>query len=411
MSTELEALPGVLATRRSPLHDQLVRQGAQFGVSGEWAYPLWFDRGTVGSSSLRQARRLAHADEHRLARSTVGVFDVSLLGHLLLVGPSSMAVLNRLSTSNLDVPVGRVVYTQWCNDDGLIQADVIIARTRADRFMVVVGDTVQTRCRDMLEAEAATRDDVHVVDMTSGYAVITIAGPRAELVMGRLTGEPVGVETFAPMRVRDMFLRGRPATVMTVSYTGERSFEVHVPTEYAASLYRDIGAAAAAERGGPCGIDAMYSLGTENGSLDYDYDLDDTVTPLEAGLGHLIAWDKPEGFRGEPALVRQRLAGLLHTRILGVHGPSELGDEPSNRLLRGDIVFRNDVPVGRVLSATFGFTMRAPIAMVKVHHVEGVTELWVEDGEWQVEHCGIRMSVKPFSERTTAAARAAAWPR
>ena len=329
-----------------------------------------------------------------------------MLGHLLVVGPGSLLALNRLSTSEVDVAVGRIVYTQWCDDDGRIQADVIIARVRSDRFLVVVGDTVQTRCRDMLEAEAERRDDVHIVDMTSGYAVITIAGPRAELVMGRLTGEPVGVDTFAPMRVRDLVLHGHPVIVMTVSYTGERSFEIHVPTEYAASLYLDICSAVADERGGPCGVDAMYSLGTEHGSLDYDYDLDATVTPLEAGLGHLIAWEKPSGFRGRAALVRQRSAGPLQTRIIGVRGPSERVPNWTLPCRRGDLVLRNGVVVGQVLSATYGFSLGAAVAVVKVHHDDGITESWIDEGQWQVDQGANLIPVEPFSERRNVTASA-----
>ena len=391
--------------RRSPLHDLVARQGARFGLSCGWAYPLWFG-GRAETSPADRA--LAHATEHLLTRRTVGIFDVSLLSQILVIGLEGVVLLNRLSTSNIDVEVGRVVYTQWCNDDGLIQADVIIARLRTDRFMVVVGDTVQQRCMDLLNAavtkhhNVAEHTNVHVVDVTSAYAVITIAGPKAEAVMGHLAADPVPTSAFAPMRVRDMVLAGRPSMVMTVSYTGERSFEAHVPAEYAAALYTDITTAAAAEGGGPCGIDAMYSLGTENGSLDYDYDLDGTVTPLEAGLGRLVAWDKVGGFVGREALDRQRQSGPLRTRIIGAR-TTPAGDRSPAPFQRGDIVYRHDVAVGRVLSGTIGHTVNAAVGMLKLHHVDGITDRWL-DADWHIDHHGTRLPVTLFSGRLHATA-------
>jgi heterotetrameric sarcosine oxidase gamma subunit len=401
VNSPFEVPHGALATRRSPLHVDLARQGAQLGVSCGWAYPLWFDRDPNGGSQLNRA--VAHASEHRMTREAVGVFDVSLLGQILVIGARSASLLNHLSTNNVDVAIGRVVYTQWCNDEGLIQADVIVARVSADRFMVVVGDTVQERCLEMLEAATAAHRNVHVVDVTSAFAIITIAGPRAEAVMGHLTTENIGVNEFAPMRVRNMVLAERKTIVMTVSYTGERSFEIHVPTEYAASLYTEVSTAAAEEGGGPCGIDAMYSLGTENGSLDYDYDLDGTVTPIEAGLSAHIAWDKPGGFVGQGALDTQRQSGPLRTRIFTVRSGS-----PEHAFRRGDVVFRDDVVVGYVLSATAGHTVKAHIGMVKLHHPSGITEAWLDANNWHIDHQGKRVRVSLFPGRLHATSFASA---
>jgi glycine cleavage system aminomethyltransferase T len=396
VSTQNEALHGALATRRSPLHDQLARQGARFGTSGDWAYPLWFAH---GDGTTPAARHAAHEAEHLRTRRTVGVFDVSLLGHLLVVGPDATSLLNRVSTSQIDVEIGRIVYTQWCNEAGLIQADVIVARLRADRFMVVVGDTVQRRCVELLEASTtAHHENAHVIDITSGYAIITIAGPKSEAVMQRLDTHDSDLHTLAPMRALELSIGKRPVIVMTVSYTGERSFEVHVPTEYAAALYAEISAAAVAEGGGPCGVDAMYSLGTENGSLDYDYDLDGTVTPLEAGLGHLIGWDKPAGFVGRDALDLQRLAGPLRTRIIGAR-TCPFGDGVPTPFRRGDVVFRHDVPVGHVLSATVGHSVNAVVGMIKLHHAGGITEEWLSADHWHIDHQGVRLPVSFFSGR------------
>jgi heterotetrameric sarcosine oxidase gamma subunit len=404
MNSPYEVPLGALATRRSPLHADVARQGAHFGLSCGWAYPLWFDRDPAGISRLN--RSVAHAAEHRMTRETVGVFDVSLLGQILVVGAGGVDLLNQLSTNNIDVAVGRAVYTQWCSDDGRIQADVIIARLDTDRFMVVVGDTVQARCLDMLAAAATTYPYVHVVDVTSGYAIITIAGPKAEAVMRTLTNESVDLAAFPPMRVRNVTISGRQATVMTVSYTGERSFEVHVPTEFAAALYAEICDAAGTEGGGPCGIDAMYSLGTENGSVDYDYDLDDSVTPIEAGLGHLIAWHKPGGFVGQEALQRQRENASLRTRIFGVRstgGHTSFG--------RSDVVYRNDLAVGYVLSATFGYTVHAAVGMIKLHHEQGITDDWLCDGQWHIDHRGGRVPVTLFTGRLHATSLAGSAPR
>ena len=361
--------------RRSPFHDRMAAQGAQFGLSSGWAHPLWFDLDSAGPS----VRHRSHEQEHRATREAVGLYDVSLLSHVLVIGSDATKVLNWLSTSEMDVALGRAIYTQWCDVNGMTLNDLIVVRQDHDRYLLVVGDTIQERTLGMVQAAIDKLSaSAFIVDITSGLSLLSVAGPLAREVLQPLIAESLSNASFPNMTCQDVSFGDVPVTAMRVSFTGEMTWELHVGAEYAPAIYEQLSEVVVEAGGRLCGFDAIYSCGTEKGCLDYDYNLDESVTPLEAGIGFTIAWDKPGGFCGRDALLAQR-AGPTIVRLLYV-----CADDSRARFGEHDELIRNHDVVGRNSMATYGFTVGAMIAVAKVHCQDGVTHQWLNDGTWAV---------------------------
>ena len=366
--------------RRSPLHDLLADRGAVFAGTCSWRYPLWFRRPSTPD------RDAALRHEHHLVRHLVGVIDCSCLAHVLIAGPGALTVINWLSTSNLDTKIGKVTYTQWCGDDGRILVDAIVDRRGPDAFVVTVNDTLQQRTLHLLES--ALTDlcvDAVIVDQTSAWSTIVVAGPLAAHVLAPLVTVDLDEAAFATRTAVSTTIAGAPVTIMRVSYVGELSFELHIPTEYAWSVGSILLPRCEALGGGAVGLDAMYALGTEAGMLDYDYNLAEHFTPIEAGLGFTISWLKPGGFRGSDALARQAQLGSPTTRLAF----ATMTYSPSDSIMRrkhliGGGVSRNGQRVGDVLSVDRCFEIEHDVAVVAVRSPGGVSDDWLHDGTWFV---------------------------
>jgi sarcosine oxidase, subunit alpha len=291
-----EALVQFSPHRHSPFHRLLEARGAVFDGTSNWRYPLWF------ATDASTDRWTAMRHEQSLVRNSVGVFDGTCLAQILIAGPDSLRLLNQLSTREMDIKPGTATYAQWCDDNGRMLLDAIVTRSSIDRFEVAVNDTLQATTYALATNMAAQIDAaVVVLDCTSAIASLIVSGPLSRSVLQPLTMHSLSNDAFPAMRAELIELAGAPVTVSRISYMGELTFELHIPTEFGWSVASTVLERVDDAGGGTVGLEAVYALGTEHGMLDFDYSIDDTVTPLEAGLSRGTAWDKPEGFRGQAA--------------------------------------------------------------------------------------------------------------
>jgi glycine cleavage system aminomethyltransferase T len=371
--------------RRSPLHQQLVDGGAVFGSSADWSYPLWFRSSGDGlveecAGGGDAVRLNAVRIEHLAARSGVGLFDVSLLSKFLVEGRDAELLLSWLSTNQLDVPVGKVVYTPWCDEDGSITADVTITRVTRTRFLVIGTDTVQRDLAGQLQRGAERLvSDVAITDVTSGSGVISVQGPNARLLLERLTDADLSSIAFGYLRAQTIEVAGVDVYAVRVTFTGDLGWELYVPTEYTAHVYNEMFDAADGLGARPCGIDSMYSMGSEKGYLDYGYSLRPGTTPIEANLRFTIDWKKERGFQGLDALIAQRDAGPPMRRIVLVRTSSvAMVARPGERVLR------NGVDVGQVIAMEAGHSVGGGVGYAMVRAVAGVSDEWLTAGAWSL---------------------------
>jgi heterotetrameric sarcosine oxidase gamma subunit len=392
--------------RRTPLHDRLAAAGAHFGVSAGWEYPEWFAGAgvTPGEPEPTWARQESFervAAEHRVVREGVGVMDMTLMSKYSVVGPDAAAVLSRLSTADTDREVGRVVYTQWLDSSGGIQADLTVTRLGADRFLVVASDVIHRRVAAMIRRATEPGEHAYVTDVTSASVLLSVQGPRSRELLQRLTPADLSNEAFGYLTARFIELDYARVLAARVTYVGELGFELHVPTEYAPALYDTLMAAGADLGVSPVGLAAMGGLRLEKGYRDFGVDIDNTDNPLTVGLGFTVAWDKPGGFVGRDALVALRGAGPRPGAMVSL-----LLDDPQVQLFGNEPVLVDGAWVGYVRAAGYGHTLGGAVGLAVVEYADGVTEDWLATTKFTVDCAeqpvGARLSLRPLYDPSRA---------
>ncbi|MGA0595882.1 GcvT family protein [Enterovirga sp. CN4-39] len=385
--------------RRSSLHDRLKAAGACFGEVAGWERPNWYaPKGEAAEYRYSYGRQNwfeYSAAEHRTVREAVGLFDQSSFAKYVVEGPDAEKVLNRICANDVAVPVGKIVYTQWLNERGGIEADLTVTREADDRYLVVTAAATQTRDLAWLKRNIPAEARVVAYDVTSAHAVLGVMGPRARDLLGPLTDADLSNEAFpfATSQIIDLgYARIRASRI---TYVGELGWELYIPTEFAQGVYDRIASAGEAHGLKLAGYHAMNSLRMEKGYRHWGHDITDEDTPLEAGLGFAVAMNKPGEFIGREALLRQKERGL--TRRLVQFSL----DDPEPLLYHNEPILRDGTIVGRVTSGMFGHTIGRSIGLGYVENRgEVVTADFINGGGFEIEVAGSRFkataSLKPF---------------
>ncbi len=396
--------------RRSAIHDRLAALGARFGQSAGWEYPLWFagpdappDDAPTETTWGRARSFETVADEHRAVREAVGVMDMSLMSTFSVEGPDALALLNRLSTSDIDVELGRVVYTQWCDVDGGILADLTVTRLAADRFVVVASDVSHRRVERMLRLGLQPGEFAVTTDVTAGTTLLSVQGPRSRELLQSLSPDDWSDEAFPYLSAREREVGSSRVLALRVTYLGELGYELHIPADQGVSVWETLVEAGEAYGLRQVGLLAMGSLRLEKGYRDYGVDIENTDDPLIAGLGFTIAWDKPGGFTGREALLERRADRTSRMVHVLLHDPAPL-------LHAGEPVLLDGTWVGYVRAGAYGHTLGASVGLAVVDHEGGVTKEWLASNSFEVDIAGERfpatLSLRPFYDPDRARIRA-----
>jgi glycine cleavage system T protein len=376
--------------RKSPLHDRLASRGACFGETAGWERPNWYAPAGVEPRydySYGRQNWFAHsAAEHRAVRERVGLFDQSSFGKFLLQGRDAERVMSRLSSNDVAVTPGRVVYTQWLNERGGIEADLTVTRLAEDAYLIVTSATGQVRDFHWLHSHIDADERAIATDVTSAYAVIGVMGPQARALLQSLSPDDLSNDAFPFGTAREIDLAYARVRAARLTYVGELGWELYVPTEFALGVFDAI--AEAGERFGlaMAGYHAMNSLRMECGYRHWGHDIGDEDTPLEGGLGFAVAFDKKGGFIGRDALLRRRETGLGRRLVqfaLKDAGGMLYHDEP---------IIRDGVIVGRLTSGMFGHTIGRALGMGYVLHPSVAEPSFIRAGKWEIEIAGERHS-------------------
>ena len=385
--------------RKSTLHDRLAAAGACFGEVAGFERANWF--AAAGSAARyeysygRQNWFGACAGEHRAVREAVGLFDQSSFAKFLLKGPDAPRVLGRLSANDVDVPVGRIVYTQWLNERGGIEADLTVTREAEDAYLIVT--SCATQQRDFLWLSRGIPDDARAVavDVSAAYAVLGLMGPRSRELLQSLSDANFSTAAFPFGTSRVIDLGYARVRASRITYVGELGYELYIPTEFAQSVYDVIVAAGAPFGLRLAGYHALDSLRMEKAYRHWGHDISDEDTPLEAGLGFAVAWDKSGGFLGREALLEQRSRGVRR-RL------AAFALERDDRLLyHNEPIWRDGALVGKISSGMFGHTLGGPLGLGYVaNRGEPVSEDWIAAGHYEIEVAAqrtpARVSLRPF---------------
>jgi len=380
--------------RRSVLHDQLKALGAVFGSDNGWERANWFaNEGQEREYKLSYGRQNWFENnkaEHQAVRNAVGVIDQSSFSKYQVEGPDAESFLNRICSNEIAVSVGKMVYTQWLNERGGIEADVTITRLGEHKFLVVSGVACQTRDISWLNRNKTIEEVVFINDVTSAYGVVTVMGPRSRETLNKLSDADLSNEGFPFATSREIDIHYAIVRASRITYVGELGWELYIPTEYAPSVFDAILEAGAEFGIKPYGYHTMNSLRMEKCYRHWGHDITDEDTTLEAGLGFASKLDKTNGFIGRDALVEQKAAGPLKKRFIAF-----LFKNPEPLCYHEEPICADGKVVGHITSAMFGHTVGATVAMGYVHHEEGVTKDWLESTSFEIEVECERYKVTP----------------
>jgi 4-methylaminobutanoate oxidase (formaldehyde-forming) len=394
--------------RKSPLHDRLAQRGACFGEVAGYERPNWFaPPGVVPEYRYSYGRQNwfeYSGDEHRAVRERVGLFDQSSFAKFAVVGADAESVLNQICVGNVAVPLGKIVYTQWLNERGGIEADLTVTREADDQYLVVSGCANQTRDLHWLRGHIPVGARAVAVDVSSAYAVLGVMGPNSRELLSTLTDADLSSEAFPFGSSRVIDLGYARVRASRITYVGELGWELYIGSEFAQAVYDELVRVGAEYGLTHAGYHAMNSLRMEKAYRHWGHDIGDEDTPLEAGLGFAVAWEKPGGFIGSAALQRQRSEGVQRRLVnfkLSVDHPLLYHNEP---------IWRDGRIVGRITSGMFGYSIGRPLGLGYVTNVDGVASPeWVKVGTYELEIAAQRFpaeaSLQPFYDASSARIR------
>lgn len=371
--------------RRSPFHDRLLASGAFMTEAAGYERPGFF--GTPGTrpqieySYGRQSWFDICGQECRSTAEHVTLFDQSCFVKYSINGRDACKVLNQICANDIDVPIGRVVYTQWLNERGGIEADVTVTRLDETSFLVVTISTSQRRDLAWLRRHIADDAHVFVQDISSGLPMVALMGPSSRELLQRVSPADFSNDAFPFGTSQEIDLGYCRVRASRLTFVGELGWEIYVPCEFATHVF-DVLTEAGKDMGLQyAGFFALNSMRMEKGYRHWGHDIGEEDTPLEAGLGFAVAFDKACGFVGRDALLRQKERGkprrrLVQLQIAASDAPMLYHQEP--------IWCRNKI-VGSVTSGAFGHRINGSLGMGYIECPDGVDDDFLSAEAFEIE--------------------------
>jgi aminomethyltransferase len=342
--------------RNIPLHAFHAEHGARFVNFGGWNMPVQY------TSIL---------EEHKAVRTAAGLFDVSHMGEFLVAGPDAGAYLDRLLTNKITAASeGRAIYSPMCAQGGTVVDDLIVYKIAENDYLVCVNAGNIEKDFDWFSKYGAQWDmKIDLSNVSDEFALLALQGPAAEAIL-----TDCGFETVKPLKRfchRQETFHSAALRICRTGYTGEDGFEIYVPPEAAERLARLL--MEKGERCGLklCGLGARDSLRLEAGLPLYGHELSNEISPIEAGLGWTVKFDKGE-FNGRAALLKQKQNGpeksVIHFQLAG------------RRIARQGtpVVDSDGEAIGHVLSGTLSPVSSAPIGSALVPTDRKLSPLFVD---------------------------------
>jgi aminomethyltransferase len=281
---------------KTPLHAQHIAAGARMVSFGGWDMPIDYS-----------GKGLGVIKEHLAVRHNAGLFDVSHMGEVDIVGPGALAFLQRVTSNDVArLQDGHAQYSALPMPNGAPVDDIIVYRFTAERYLLVVNASNRAKDVAWLQAQGPTGCDLN--DRSDEFALLALQGPKAATILQGLT--PSDLASVASYKFTTGILSGLSATLARTGYTGEDGFEIMVPSADAPALWDALMSAGAAHGLVPAGLGARDTLRLEAKMCLYGNDIDETTTLVEAGLGWIVCVEPHKGdFNGRAILAEQKANG------------------------------------------------------------------------------------------------------
>jgi len=334
------------------------------------------------------------AHECRAAREGVVIMDISSFGKTMVQGRDACAFLQWMCVSNIDVPVGKLIYTHMLNSMGGIECDITVDRRAEECFIIY--SSAGVHCRDMNWMHMHIEPDQHVslTDVTAAYSVLNVQGPKSRELLQSVTDTDLSNEAFPFLTAQEIDIGYARILAKRQTFIGELGWELQVSSEFVQDVYDII-----MEAGKPFGLvqagyHTLEHLRCERAYREYVLDMAPDDTPFEAGLGFIVKMDKPGGFYGREALVPQ--AG----QVLGKRQVNFKLKDPEPALFHDELIRMNGEIVGYLSSGAYGFNLGSAVGMGYVKHPDGVTADLINGSTFEIEIAcqtyPAEASLKPF---------------
>ena len=381
--------------RRTPFHHQLLSQGAVMGEIAGWERANWFaDKGQKRSYEYTWKRQNWFenaAREHRSIRENIGMYDMSSFGKIRIEGRDATKFLNFVAGGQYDVEIGKIVYSQFLNNAGGIEADVTITRLTESAYLVVT--PAATRLADQIWLSRNIGDfNVVITDVTAGEGVLAIMGPSSRKLLQMVSPNSFDNDVNPFGTAQEIEIGMGLARVHRVTYVGELGWEVYVSSDQAGHIFDTLFDAGQDLDMKLCGMHMMDSLRIEKGFRHFGHDITCEDHVLEAGLGFAVKTSKPD-FIGRDAVLRKKENGLDRRLLQFVLNDSE------PLLYHNEPILRDGELVGHLTSGNYGHTIGAAIGLGYVPcKDETVSDILASNYEIDVAGSKIRadVGIKPI---------------
>lgn len=346
--------------RTSPLYERLKKDGAVFGEKNgmervnyfrvdkkwkmeteaqredfKWDRPDYFDRS---------------AEEHKACRERVGLLDMSSFGKIDVSGPGSLALLQKVAATDMDRPVGSLIYTQFCDSRGGIQSDLTVSRLGEAEFRLITGTSSTSFDLGWLEYNRIDGGSVEIKNVSPDYACICVWGPKSRVTLAKVTGADLSNNGFPYMTTQAITVNGIAVQANRISCAGELGWELYPAAETSVAVWDALLAAGEEFNIMPVGYRAIDSLRLEKGFLAWGGDISPDENPLEAGLGFVVRLEKGD-FIGRDAIQQSKDQGIEQTIC------SVLIEKDACILYGGEAVYHNGKSIARLRSGGYGHTI------------------------------------------------------
>ena len=391
--------------RRTPFHNHLIERGAVMGELSGWERANWFARdGQAPEYDYSWARQTFFdnvREEHMAVRRNVGMYDMSSFGKIRVEGRDAEAFMNHVGGGNYSVPNGKIVYTQFLNNTGGIEADVTVTRLTETAYLVVT--PAATRLADQTWMQRHVGDfNVVITDVTAGEGVLAVMGPRSRELLNAVSPADLSNETNPFGTAQEIEIGMGLARIHRVTYVGELGWEVYVSADQCGHVFETLHEAGQGLGVKLCGMHMMDTCRIEKGFRHFGHDITCEDHVLEAGLGFAVKKDKPS-FIGRDAVLRKQDEGLSNRML-----QFRLTD-PEPLLYHNEPIVRDGDIVGYLSSGAYGHALGGAMGLGYVP-CKGQTDADVLASTYEIDVAGTRVraeaSLKPIydpkSERVKA---------
>jgi len=285
--------------------------------------------------------------------------DLTSFGKIAIRGAGALPLLQRLAVSNMDQPVGSVIYTQFCNPQGGIMADVTVTRLGDDHFRLITGSGFIDNDLGYIQSNLQDEDPpVEIRDVTEALACIGLWGPKAPAVLQAVTADDVSGSALPYLQAKTITVNGIEVLAQRISYAGEMGWELYAASNKAIVLWDKLWQAGRTHDIVAVGYKVLGSLRIEKGYLYYNSDITTVDNPFEAGLGFAVDFANGGDFIGRQALQEIKRGGIRHKLCV-----IAIGDEDWLPLYGAEAVVSDGRVVTRLRSSGYGHTVKKNIGL------------------------------------------------